>query len=238
MDPEYAAMIQRKREMGRHIPRRNRSAFQFYVAANLYDASNPEVKRRWKNLHQPNKSVYFFEASIDFTRYKNAYNICQELQRQMPRCERYVRDDPVPTEFLPTGYEPIVINPPIEVDEESNRKMDMMLGVAEKPLSWPATQPWHADDLICYVKSVVPGGYADKVGFKAGDLPFLFYGGNHEKDGEEVYTLIMIEVMLQILARLPCKIYVLRSNVQGAIRPHPIAGELGEMGDSMAAAST
>ena len=238
MDPEYAAMIQRKRQIGRNCPRCNQSAFHFYAAENLYDVSNPEVKRRWKNLPQPNKSVYFFEASIDYTRYKNEYNIYQEAKYNYPRREMYVRDDPVPTEFLPTGYEPIVINPPIEIEEESNRKMDMMLGVAEKPLSWPATQPWHADDLICYVKSVVPGGYADRVGFKAGDLPFLFYGGNHEKDGNEVYTLISIEVMLQILACQPCKIYVLRSNVQGAIRPHPNAGELGKMSDSMIAAST
>ena len=146
---------------------------------------------------------------------------------------------PVPTEYLPVGFSPIAIDPPIEIEGLLNRKLEMRLGVAQKPSTWPDTQPWHPEDLICYVESVVPGGFADKLGFKAGDLPYLFtLFGEYKKEITEVYTLISIEVMLHLLACLPCKIHVLRSNAPGAMGPHPIAGKLRKMSNSLIAAST
>ena len=222
-------------------PKCYRTPFQFYMDDNLDDMDKPEVHLRWKNLPQPGRSVFFFSAWVDWTRYRHGFNYCTEMNSHHDARDPtlwWQHDLPVPTEFLPAGFSPIEINPPIEIGGVCNRRMEMILGVAQKPLTWPDAQPWHPEDLICYVESVVPGGYADKLGFQAGDLPFLFVSAKYKKERTEVYTLVSIEVMLQLLASLPCKIHVLRSNLPGAIRPNPIAGELRKMSNSLIVAST
>jgi hypothetical protein len=169
--------LMNRRENG---PTHWRSAFMYHVGENYSDnRNNPDVVLQWKNLSQPSRSEFFLSAWVDWARYKNEFNYCVGMcgyctemggvfgGRAKPR--RYLHDNPVPAEFLPVGFSPIEIDRPVEIGGVGCQKMEMRMGVAEKPLTWPDTKRWQPEDLICYVESVVPGGYADILGFKAGD---------------------------------------------------------------------